>query len=645
MEVFLRVPSGNVRTIIYSSAVTLLSTLTSAQPAWVSEVMQQSRSVQIDKHADVITLHHFERVTIRSDSRAKITVQIATRVLRSGGISKASLVETVSPGREIDDLDGWRITPEGKVIGLEDENVAEISTSGMSGMYHDTRLLTAAFPGVSVGDVTAFEYELDEEDKGFAAFHRFVFQDRQPVRFVRYEVTVPDGWELRHSGDRMEPIMEREHGNFRLWFGRDLPYEPEEALSPPGSYFVRRIAVHAVSPAGDGDDSGCGWHNVIRWCMSILEGPAEPAPLVTTQAEQLVNAAVTRRDTLNALASFVSHDIRYVAVEIDKGRWHPREATETLGNRYGDCKDKVALFRSMLSGLGISSVAVLANPTWQVDSSFPSPFQFNHCIVGMRTSSLVPVQQMTAGWTFFDPTDEDVRFGEIPSILRGTRVLVLDSNSTGCIRIPASDTADDRTTQRARIRVDSSGVVLRGTIVETGEAGARARERFRTERREDIVDSWAQRIGRKIKNVTVRSFRVRDDQDSVVTEFVMETSRPVPMNVIELNVFSAWEQPPLRSGARVSPFWFGKAASVEVIAEWDLPLPIPRESSRFADTARCAGGDMMCQVRAEKNHLIYHYRERHTGDMMPPGDAPAAVQFDTRRRAAGSLSLFVGRKK
>ena len=51
---------------------------------------------------------------------------------------------------------------------------------------------------------------------------------------------------------------------------------------------------------------------------------------------------------MKALAQFVQHDVRYVAIELGIGGWQPHSASDIFAHRYGDCKDKATLLSSML---------------------------------------------------------------------------------------------------------------------------------------------------------------------------------------------------------------------------------------------------------------------------------------------------------
>ena len=57
-----------------------------------------------------------------------------------------------------------------------------------------------------------------------------------------------------------------------------------------------------------------------------------------------------------------------------------------LAKAYGDCKDKANLMRAMLKTVGITAypVFIYSGDATLVREEWPSPTQFNHCIIAMK---------------------------------------------------------------------------------------------------------------------------------------------------------------------------------------------------------------------------------------------------------------------
>ena len=97
------------------------------------------------------------------------------------------------------------------------------------------------------------------------------------------------------------------------------------------------------------------------WYLNLTNGRRDASPQITQQVTTLTASSKTPLDKMKALANFVQHDIRYVAIELGIGGWQPHPAAESYDHHYGDCKDKATLLSSMLSQIGVESFYVLIN--------------------------------------------------------------------------------------------------------------------------------------------------------------------------------------------------------------------------------------------------------------------------------------------
>lgn len=95
------------------------------------------------------------------------------------------------------------------------------------------------------------------------------------------------------------------------------------------------------------------------------ESRAQDKSVVTAKirvlAEQITAALSDPKSKTLALTDWVRKNIRYVAVFVGPGGVVPHAAQSVLDNRYGDCKDHVALLEAMLFAVGIESTGALIN--------------------------------------------------------------------------------------------------------------------------------------------------------------------------------------------------------------------------------------------------------------------------------------------
>src|SRR5213075_451377 len=138
--------------------------------------------------------------------------------------------------------------------------------------------------------------------------------------------------------------------------------------------------------------------------------------------------------------------IRYAEIALGVGRgggYRPHPPSQVLRNSYGDCKDKANLMKALLATIGIPShlVTLYYGDADYVRESWPSPQQFNHCILAIEL--LHPMESLSSGassadgrWLFFDPTDPTTPLGELPASERGSLALMVRPGTVGLTRLP-----------------------------------------------------------------------------------------------------------------------------------------------------------------------------------------------------------------
>src|SRR5207249_6831514 len=131
----------------------------------------------------------------------------------------------------------------------------------------------------------------------------------------------------------------------------------------------------------------------------------------------------TQLHKMKALAQFVQHDVRYVAIELGIGGWQPHSAADVMVHHYGDCKDKATLLASMLHEIGVDSYYVVINmERGSVGPETPANLGFDHVILAIRLpetaiadpSLIATMNHPRLGRIlFFDPTNEITPFGQL----------------------------------------------------------------------------------------------------------------------------------------------------------------------------------------------------------------------------------------
>lgn len=170
---------------------------------------------------------------------------------------------------------------------------------------------------------------------------------------------------------------------------------------------------------------------------------------VNELAARVTKGRATREAKVAALVEYLNREIRYTGIEFDESSVVPHTPAETLGRKYGDCKDKSLLLVALLRAAGIPATLALLNAGDPVDvvSDLPGMGLFNHAIV------YVPGEP--AFW--IDATAETSRLGQLPDADRGRLALIVDAQTTALTRIPEARSTDNVLEETREIRLADYG--------------------------------------------------------------------------------------------------------------------------------------------------------------------------------------------
>src|SRR5258708_14791168 len=200
------------------------------------------------------------------------------------------------------------------------------------------------------------------------------------------------------------------------------------------------------------------------WTMEIGTGDASQE--IKKEVADLTASSHTAMEKMQAIAMFVQHQIRYVGIELGIGGWQPHPAKDIFGHRYGDCKDKATLMRSMLQEIGIASYQVVINTTrGAVTPITPAYRGFNHQIIAIQLPDNLnsPLLMATllhprlGRLLFFDPTDEVTPFGQLRGELQANYGLLVTSQRGELTQRPKQDAGTNSIPPSANLNLEPFG--------------------------------------------------------------------------------------------------------------------------------------------------------------------------------------------
>jgi transglutaminase-like putative cysteine protease len=343
------------------------------------------------------------------------------------------------------------ITPEGKVIPLNENVVKVVTPYSDYPSYGHYKELTFTMPGVTVGSVIDYRVLVKEKtppiEREFSSGQ--TFQWYSPILLSRYRVSMPNNMELKYhilnplKDVSNEPtILSEGNRKVYLWEYENLPQLLEEDYMPPS----REVAFGVLVTTMD------SWDDFFSWWKEKIKGKTEPDQAIREKVADLTKGLSNPEEKVEALFDYVKREIRYVSIGFGKTGYEPEPAPEVFKNKYGDCKDKSTLLISMLKVAGIPAhyVIIPTHSMRQLIKEFPYPFQFNHCIVAVEKDGR---------YHFIDPVYEYFPVGYLPKSDQNRDVVIYNDNQPLFTRTNLGVPEDNTDYEHQKIVIGKEGSI------------------------------------------------------------------------------------------------------------------------------------------------------------------------------------------
>ncbi len=438
-----------------------------------------------DEKTDAILLYSETDVTVLSTDKIKTTIREAYKILRPNGREHGTVYVYFNPSRKIKSLHGWCIPAQGKDYEVKDKDAVDRALGGGGELVDDVKFRVLTIPAPDPGNIVGYEYEVEE--RPFFLQDMWYFQQTDPVRETHYSLQLPPGWEFRDFWLNHPEVKPSETGNnLWQWTVSDVKEIRQEPAMPPYVGIAGQMIVTFFPPGGKALNGFAAWDDMGKWYGTLLAGRADASPEIKQQVATVTAGKNTPVQKMQAIAQFVQHDIRYVAIELGIGGWQPHPAPEVFSHRYGDCKDKATLMRAMLHEIDVDSYHVVINTErGAVTRNAPAHHGFNHAIVaiklpeGLKDPALIAVREdpKLGRILFFDPTDDITPFGQIRGELQDNYALLVIPDGGELIPLPQQPSSMNSVERTAKLTLDAGGT-LKGSVKEVRLGERAASERY-----------------------------------------------------------------------------------------------------------------------------------------------------------------------
>jgi hypothetical protein len=428
-------------------------------------------------------------------------VRILTREGRS--LVTASKVYMTDTGK-VREMRAWLIRPSGEIKKYGKDQTIDAAISD-NDVYNEVRR-KVIFARDDAEPGTIFGYEVTSEDRSVFTQFEWGFQRRMPSLLSRFTLNLPKDWRaegVTFNHTKVEPTVS---GSSYTWELRDMPPIEPEAMSPPVTSLAPWLAVSyfpSVSGKPGNGKAFSNWAEVSRWLAELSDPMATLDDHLAGKAKQLTASAKTEYERIQTIGRYVQ-GVNYVSIQTGVGRgggYRPHAAIDVFAKSYGDCKDKANLMRAMLKAVGLPAylVSIYSGDPTHVREEWPSPQQFNHCIIAIKvsddTQAPTIIRHPTLGRLLvFDPTDDNTPVGDLPDHEQGSFALIIASEAGALLKMPVTPPETNRLEREADVTLAADGSIT-ATLREksTGQSAVGERSLFKGLSKPDYhkrIESW-----------------------------------------------------------------------------------------------------------------------------------------------------------
>lgn len=430
-----------------------------------------------------------DTVTIQSGTLATEHHVLVVRILTSQGTHYAEEL-AVNSYIEVSGVQGSVSCRTGKPRNIEHGDVTEVPYLQSAGYITDVNTLIIQPPDLEPGCEVTLQY--DRTIKSLLFLTSWVYRSSVPIQKAYLSVTYPHAMNLRYSS--LDPsITVKKNEN-----GATSTLELQTSNQPAQTIFGDSRSESDVEKSVDLLPQECvldtwklsteNWASVGAWYQSMSAGATDADELMSAVVGSIVQQQKDPEKIAAALYEYIQKNFFYVAMEMGIGGYKPRRAVQTFAKKHGDCKDLAFLYIALLKTAGIEAYPALIDARWHttLNPDFPSPLQFNHCIV------YIP---KIRGGIWIDCTAKRMKLGQIPSVLQGRSALVPGLNQM--VKLPDLNVQSNVIHMTITGKLSGTTMEMIGKIDTTGDLS-------------EILSSDEDSISARDRNRYVRSALLED---------------------------------------------------------------------------------------------------------------------------------------
>ncbi len=434
-----------------------------------------------------------------------------------------------------------------KVLNTEKKDVAIQKLCGdysSENIFHsDAKLCVVKFPLAEKGK--PFTYTFQENYKDIKYLTSFYFLQRFPVisRVVQFNVPAwleLDFREFNFAGYTIKKTSVQEGDITKVSFEisniqayKSEPNSPNHALSYPHIICVTKAFTETGKRTVlfENVKSLYSWYSSV--CASIGNNPETLKAKVT----ELTNGKKTEQEKVESIFYWVQDNIRYIAFENGIMGFKPDAAQNVFQKKYGDCKGKANLLKTMLTLAGFD-----ARLTWIGTSDLP----YDYTLPSLAVDNHMICTVILGGKKYFlDGTEEYIALNDYAQRLQGKQVLIEDGANHILDKIPEFAADRNKEITSNKIAIMDNQITGSAAVEYNGESKISVQSAFasiRNDKKSERLSSFLRSNNGNIEVSNITNSDFNDRQKPLQLKFDLKANNQVTKTGNELYVVMDWEK-------------------------------------------------------------------------------------------------------
>ena len=434
-----------------------------------------------------------------------------------------------------------------KVLNQDKKEVAIQKLCGdysSQDIFHsDAKLCVVKFPLAEKGKPFSYSYQENYHDIKFLT--SFYFMQHYPVLERVIQFNIPSWLELdlrefNFEGYKIEKAIAKEGDitkhTFRLTnieAYKKEPHSPNHAISFPHIICVTK----GYSDAGKRTVLFENVKDLYGWYSSVCADIGNKPEFVKAKVTELISNKKTDIEKVEAIFYWVQDNIRYIAFENGIMGFKPDAAQNVFKNKYGDCKGKANLLKTMLSIAGLD-----ARLTWIGTSDLP----YDYSLPSLAVDNHMICTVIINGKRFFlDGTEEFIALNDYAQRIQGKQVLIEDGKNHIIDRIPEFPAIRNKISISSKMNITDNFINGNAVAEYNGESKISVQSVIastRNEKRAESLSSFVRSGNSNVEASNITNTDFNDRQKPLQLKYDFKANNQVTKTGNELYVIMDWEK-------------------------------------------------------------------------------------------------------